>query len=217
VDSVKVIGEAIRRCAQPPGVLVQAAGQAIYGDEGESRCDETTPAGEGFLVETSLLWEKAFNESPTPSTRRVLVRIGFVLSESGGALKKLATLTRWGLGGRVGSGRQYISWIHATDMSRVFLSAIERNDIEGVFNASAPNPVTNTEFMRELRRALHRPWSPPAPVWAVRVGAWLMKTDARLALTGRPCMPKRLLEKGFTFCFPNLRDALREIYEPAEL
>src|SRR6266850_4673038 len=143
VDSVKVIGEAIRRCNQPPDVLVQAAGQAIYGDEGESRCDETTPPGEGFLVETSLLWEKAFNESPTPSTRRVLVRIGFVLSESGGALKKLATLTRWGLGGRVGSGRQYISWIHATDMSRVFLSAIERNDIEGVFNASAPKPVTN--------------------------------------------------------------------------
>src|SRR5258705_8984851 len=130
-------------------------------------------------------------------------------------LDLLAKMVRWGFGGSSGNGKQYVSWLHLADMNRIFMGAIERDDLEGAFNASAPNPVTNTEFMRELRRALHRPWSPPAPVWAVRVGAWLMKTDARLALTGRPCMPKRLLEKGFTFCFPNLRDALREIYEPA--
>ena len=212
VNSVRIIGEAIRRCAQPPRVLVQASGQAIYGDYGETVCDETTPPGEGFLVETCLQWEKAFNDSFTPSTRRVLVRIGFVLSDGGGALKKLAALTRWGLGGRVGNGRQYISWIHAKDMTRIFMSAIERNNIEGVFNASAPFPVTNAEFMRELRRALHRPWSPPVPTWAVHLGAWLMKTEARLALTGRPCIPKRLLEQNFAFLFPKLGDALQEIY-----
>jgi uncharacterized protein (TIGR01777 family) len=212
VSSVKIIGEAIRRCAQPPGVLVQAAGQAIYGDYGETVCDETTPPGEGFLVETCLFWEKAFDESSTPATRRVLVRIGFVLSREGGGLTKLASIVRLGLGGRVGSGRQYISWIHATDITRIFMSAIERYDMKGVFNASAPEPVTNTQFMAQLRKALHRPWSPPVPVWAVKLGAWLMGTDPRLALTGRPCVPKRLLAEGFAFSFPKLPEALREIY-----
>ncbi len=211
VNSVKVIGEAIRRCKQSPRVFVQAAGQAIYGDEGETVCDESTPPGEGFLVETCLAWEKAFNDSPT-SSRRVLVRIGFVLSETGGALTKLATLVRWGLGGRVGSGSQFISWIHANDLTRIFLSAIERDDMEGIYNASAPNPVTNAEFMRLLRRALHRPWSPPAPVWAVHLGAWLMRTEPRLALVGRPCVPKRLLEKGFNFSFSDLPGALEDIF-----
>jgi uncharacterized protein (TIGR01777 family) len=216
VNSVKAIGEAIRRCVEPPKVFVQAAGQAIYGDEGESVCDEATAPGEGFLMETCVRWEQAFNESPTPSTRRVLVRIGFVLSGSGGALEKLTPLVKWGLGGRVGSGRQHISWVHASDMTRMFLAAIERDDLNGVFNASAPNPVTNAELMRELRRALHRPWSPPAPVWAVRLGSWLMRTEPRLALTGRPCVPKRLLESGFKFLFSNLREALQEIYGPKE-
>jgi len=212
VESVKVMGEAIRRCAQPPRVLVQASSLAIYGDPGERWCDEGTVAGAGFPAETCLLWEKAFNESPTPKTRRVLLRIGFVLGRSGGALNVLGRLTRWGLGGRVGSGRQYISWLHERDMTRIFLAAIEREEMVGVFNASGPDPVTNAEFMKELRRALHRPWSPPAPAWAVHIGSWLLRTEACLALTGRRCTPKRLLEHGFTFAFPDLEEALREIY-----
>lgn len=212
VDAVQVIAEAIRRCAQPPRVFVQAAGQAIYGERADQWCDEHEPPGQGFLVVTCRLWEKAFNESPTPATRRVLMRIGFVMSEKGGALARLAPLAKWGLGGAAGSGRQFISWIHIADMNHIFRFAIESEGVKGVFNASAPNPVTNAEFMRELRRALHRPWSPPVPAWAVRVGAWLMGTDPRLALTGCRCTPKRLLEQGFEFGFPSLREALNDIY-----
>jgi len=110
VNSVKVIGEAIRRCKEPPRVLVQAAGQGIYGDEGEGLCDEGTRPGEGFLVKTCLLWEKAFNESPTPDTRRVLVRIGFVLSQGGGGLPELGKLVKWGLGGRVDEEVSKLKW-----------------------------------------------------------------------------------------------------------
>jgi uncharacterized protein (TIGR01777 family) len=212
VDSVRCVAEAIRRCNDPPVVFVQAAGQSIYGERGDHLCDEAEPPGEGFLAGTCRLWEQAFESSATPATRRVLLRIGFVLSGGGGALKKLASLTKWGLGGQAGSGGQYISWIDLADMVRCFLFAIERQDAKGVFNACAPNPVTNAEFMRELRRALHRPWSPPAPVWAVRVGALLMRTDPRLALTGCRCEPRHLLEKGFTFRFTSLRESLEDIY-----
>jgi uncharacterized protein (TIGR01777 family) len=212
VNSVRVIGEAIRASPNPPPVLVQAASLAIYGDAGDRWCDENTSPGSGFPVETCLLWEKAFEESPTPQTRRVILRIGFVLGKSGGALQTLARLAKLGLGGTVGNGRQFISWIHCLDMNRLFTYAIEQVQMSGAFNATGPQPVTNAEFMRELRRAVHRPWSPPAPSWAVHIGSRLMGTEASLALTGRRCAPKRLQENGFNFKFSAVREALAEIY-----
>jgi uncharacterized protein (TIGR01777 family) len=212
VNSVRVIGEAIHACSKPPRVLVQAASLAIYGDTGDRWCDESTSPGDGFPVETCLLWEKAFEESPTPQTRRVILRIGFVLGKSRGALQTLGRLAKLGLGGTVGNGRQYISWIHCLDMTRLFFAAIEQEQMSGVFNATGPQPVTNAEFMRELRRAVHRPWSPPVPTWAVHIGSRLMGTEACLALTGRRCVPKRLQDFGFDFNFPMLREALADIY-----
>jgi uncharacterized protein (TIGR01777 family) len=148
----------------------------------------------------------------TPRTRHVLLRIGFVLGIEGGALQVLARLTKWGLGGTAGSGRQFVNWIHVSDLCRVFLAALEDEAMQGVFNASGPQPVTNAEFMRELRKVLHRPWSPPAPAWMVRLGAWLMGSEGRLALTGRCCIPARLLERGFKFEFSELVGALNSFY-----
>lgn len=212
VNSVRVIGEAIHACSNPPAVLVQSSSLAIYGDAGDRWCDESSSCGEGFPVETCLLWEKAFEESATPPTRRVVLRIGLVLGKSGGALKTLAPLAKLGLGGTIGKGRQYMSWIHSLDMNRLFLAAIEQEQMSGVFNATGPQPATNAEFTRELRRALHRPWSPPVPNWAVHIGSFLMGTEACLALTGHRCAPKRLQELGFSFNFPKLREALADIY-----
>ena len=212
VDSVKAVAEAIRGCARPPSVFVQCGSLALYGNAGERWCDEGSPPGADFPAETCLLWEKAFEDSPTPETRRVLLRIGFVLGKGGGALEMMARLARWGLGGTVGNGRQYISWVHCADMNRIFEVAIDRTDLEGVFNVSTPNPVTNARFMRELRRALRRPWSPPVPVWAVRLGCWLMETEPCLALTGRRCAPRRLVEHGFNFKLPELSEALGHLY-----
>ncbi|HEY2953435.1 MAG TPA: TIGR01777 family oxidoreductase [Verrucomicrobiae bacterium] len=212
VNSVKVMDEAILQCAQPPKALVQAGSLALYGDAGDRWCDETAPSGEGFPAETCLLWEQAFSAAQSPRTRRVVLRIGFALGKDGGALGVLAKLTKWFLGGTVASGRQYISWIHWSDLNQMFLSSIERDDVEGAFNATGPNPATNAEFMRELRQVLKRPWSPPAPVWAVKMGCRLMSTEASLALTGRRCVPRKFVENGFVFKFPELKPALADIF-----
>lgn len=212
VESVQAVGEAIRRCATPPKVWVQASSLAIYGDSGERICDESAPHGEGFPVETCELWEAALNREATPHTRKVVLRIGFVLDRGRGALATLEKLVRAFLGGRVASGRQFISWIHWRDMNAMFRWAVELPDIEGVFNATAPAPVTNAEFMAHLRRALRRPWSPPAPRLAVHVGAFFMRTEAMLALTGRRCVPQRFMDKGFKFRFPELAGALSDVY-----
>jgi uncharacterized protein (TIGR01777 family) len=212
VDSVKAIAEAIRRAGTPPEVLVQAGSLAIYGDPGERDCDEASPPGTGFSAETCVAWEEAFAGDAIAATRRVLFRIGFVLGRDGGALEMLARLTRRFLGGRVGSGQQYISWLHVRDMIRIALWAIDSVDASGVFNATGPNPVTNETFMRALRHALRRPWSPPTPAWAVALGARFMDTEPSLALEGRKCVPKRLSEQGFVFEFPELGPALGEIF-----
>ncbi len=212
VDSVKAVGAAIARCSRPPEVLVQAASLAIYGDAGDRICDETSPAGSGFTVECCAQWELAWSEARSEKTRQVLLRIGIALGANGGALEVLGNLTKWLLGGTVGSGDQYVSWLHLRDLNRIFLAAIEEPEMSGVFNATSPNPVTNREFMREMRRALHRPWSPPAPSWAVRIGSFLMGTEASLALTGRRCIPKRLQERGFRFEMPDLPGTLRDLF-----
>ena len=212
VDSVRILGEAIRRCLQPPKFFVQLAGVGIYGDKGERICDETTAPGDDFVSEVCKKWEAAFDSIDSPNTRKVLLRLGVVLGRNGGFLHILSRLTRWFLGGQVGDGRQYISWIHIADLSRIILHAIDQERLTDVFNATAPNPVTNAELMRELRRALHRPWSPPVPEFAARIGSRLMGTEASLALVSQRCIPKRLLEKNFVFEFPNVRQALANIY-----
>jgi TIGR01777 family protein len=212
VDSVRILGEAIGRCMQPPKVFVQLAGVGIYGDKGGRICDETTAPGDDFVSEVCKKWETAFDSVDSPNTRKVLLRLGVVLGRNSGFLHVLTRLTRWLLGGQVGEGRQYVSWIHIADLSRMILQAIDQEQLTGVFNATAPNPVTNAEFMRALRCALHRPWSPPVPEFAARIGSWLMGTEASLALVSQRCVPKRFLEKNFEFEFPNLREALANIY-----
>jgi len=212
IDSVRVLGQAIGQCERPPKVFVQVAGVGIYGDKGERICDETTPPGDDFVTKVCEKWETAFDSVDAPNTRKVLLRLGVVLGPNGGFLEVLGRLTRWFLGGQVGSGRQYISWIHITDLSRMVLASIENQEFSGTFNATSPAPVTNAEFMRELRRALHRPWSPSVPEFAARIGSWLMGTEAGLALVSQRCIPKRFLENGFNFEFATLREALTNIF-----
>ncbi len=211
VASVEVLGEAIRRCNLPPQSFIQATAVGFYGDSGDKVCDESTPPGSGFLGDTCRQWERAVADSLTPGVRRAVIRLGVVLGRNGGAFPPLASLARWFLGGAVGSGRQYLSWLHLADAVRIFVAAITRDDMSGVYVAASPNPVSNGDFMRELRTAMHRPWSPPVPALAVHFASLLTGINADLALIGQRCQPQRLLEQGFAFEFPELGAALREL------
>ncbi len=213
VNSVRAIDQACRQCKQPPSVLVQAASLAIYGDPDDRICDETAPHGTGFSVEVCEAWEGAFFAGVAAGeARRVALRIGFVLGRDGGALKPLANLARWFLGGAAGSGRQYISWVHIDDFSAMCRWAIENPQAQGAYNATGPAPATNAEFMRALRATLGRPWAPPTPAWAVKLGArFIIRADPDLALGGRRCVPRRLLDEGFAFRHTDLGASLREL------
>ena len=217
VDAVTVMAEATNKAERRPRVLIQASTTAIYGHTADDWCDESQPPGHdtpgsAIPVRTASQWEDAFNAHPTPGVRRVLMRISFVLGKDGGALQTLARLTRCFLGGAAGNGKQYISWIHMEDCCRIVADAIDHDDMEGTYNLATPFPERNKDFMRELRRALHRPWSPPTPAIMVRLGCFLMRTEPVLALTGRRVTPKRLLERGFEFRYAKLPEALRAVY-----
>ena len=210
-QAVRAVNQAINRCTRPPPVLIQASTTAIYGDAGERICDESTPPGEGIPVHTATKWERAFESIPTPHTRRVILRMPFVLGRDGGVLGMLATMARCFLGGTVAHGRQYISWVHIDDLLRIVLRAIEDERMTGIYITATPGAVTNAEFMRELRRAVRRPWSPPVLAVMVRFGCFLLRTEPVLALTGRRAIPKRLAELGFRFEHPDLPEALRSL------
>ncbi len=154
-------------------------------------------------------WEQAAKTAT--AGRQVIFRMSLVLDKNTPVLDRLTMLVRLGLGGRIGTGRQWVSWIHVRDMLRA-LRFVMANEINGVVNVTSPNPVQNHTLMEELRRHLNRPWSPPTPVPLVRLGAWLMGSDPEIALTGRRCIPARLIEAGFDFEYPDLPGALDDLF-----
>lgn len=211
VDSVRILTDAILQAENPPKVFVQAASLAIYGDTTKVS-DENASPGEGFSVEVCKLWEAEFFKCELPATRKVLFRIGFVLEKNGGALESLEKITKFYLGGTIGSGKQYISWLHIKDLNRMFDFALENETAQGIYNATSVNPATNAEFMKTLRDAMGMPWSPPVPAFAVKIGANLiMRADPSLALTGRNCVPKKLLDENFQFEYTDLKQTLEQI------
>jgi uncharacterized protein (TIGR01777 family) len=211
INSVQTLAAALEQVKIPPKVWVQASAVGFYGDTGENLCEEFAPNGDDVLAHICHDWEAVFNAAVVPKTRKVTLRMGFVLGRSGGAFPVLARLTRLFLGGPAGKGRQYISWIHLADVVRIMITAVENGRMFGIYNAVAPVAVTNAEFMAELRRALRRPWSPPVPVFAVKLGAELVGSEPSLALVSQRCEPKRLRDSGFRYQFSGLAPALRDL------
>ncbi|MFK7959555.1 MAG: epimerase [Phycisphaerales bacterium] len=215
VEATNVLGRAVAAAESPPPVWVQMSTAHRYGDPPQLVCDEDSAFGEGLAPAVGAAWEDALDRvAPDPSVcRRVILRTSFVLGRDKGALKRLAGLARIGLGGTVGHGRQGISWIHEADMNRLFVRAIEDASMQGAYIATAPNPVSNREFMRALRRVVGMPIGLPAPALGVALGArWILRTDPELALLGRYCVSRRLRDEGFVFDHPEVGPALDDLY-----
>jgi len=213
VEATTVLGQALRTIENPPPVWVQMSTAHRYGDPPKLVCDEDSAFGCGLAPLVGEAWENAFSNAVLPNMRQVILRTSFVLGRNGGALHRLTKLARWGLGGTVGHGCQGISWIHENDMNRLFAQAIIDETMQGAYIATAPNPVSNAEFMRTLRKAVRCPIGLPAYRWMVRIGApLLMRTDPELALCGRYCVSRRLKEERFEFEFPEIQSAITNLF-----
>lgn len=212
VDATLVLGQAVGAASTPPPVWVQMSTAHIYGDPPVTRVTEDSEPGYGLAPYVGQAWEGAFERAAPAGIRKVVLRTSFVLGRSEGALRRLERITRWGLGGTVGHGRQGISWIHETDMNRLFLRGLTDKSMSGMYIATAPEPVSNAEFMRALRKALRVPIGLPAAAWMVRLASPVLRTDPELALYGRYCTSRRLAEEGFEFEYPEVAGALNALY-----
>lgn len=210
VDTSRSLVEAIAAlpAEQRPRVLVSASATGFYGDRGDEVVDESSPAGSGFLADVCRAWEAEIQRAEPLVQRAVCVRIGVVLGRGGGALGPLLPVFRLGVGGKVGSGRQWFSWIHLEDMVRLLHFAITADAARGVLNGTAPEPVTNAEFTRVLAAAVHRPAILPAPAAVLRLALGEMAT---ILLGGQRVEPRATLAAGFTFRFPHLAGALADL------
>ncbi|MCP3964414.1 MAG: TIGR01777 family protein [bacterium] len=205
VLGTKLIAEAVA-LADPPPALVSASAIGIYGDRGEEAVSEQSPVGEGFLADVCRQWEAATLPAADAGARVVNLRIGMVLSRYGGALARMLTPFRLGMGGVIGNGRQAVSWIHLEDLVGVVGHALAEGDLSGPVNAVSPRPVTNRELTAALGRVLRRPTVIPLPAAMVRLIFGEMG-DALLLASTR-VEPRRLLGSGFSFRFPDLAAAL---------
>jgi uncharacterized protein len=207
VRSTRALAEALAGLRQLPRVLLVASGTGIYGNRGDEVLDESSAVGAGFLADLCHAWEEAARPAKEAGIRVVHLRCGVVLGGGAGALEKMLPIFRLGLGGKLGSGRQWMSWVALADVIRAVLFLLEQETLADAINIVAPNPVTNAEFARALGRAVHRPAAFPAPAFALRVAFGEMADKALLA--SQRAVPKRLLDAGFVFQHPTIDDALR--------
>lgn len=217
--TVRLVGLAVGELVEVPKAWIQLSSLARFGDPGEQVVDESTPPPDHGLrqqVEVCRRWEQAYEDASNGIDRRVLIRPGIGLGGTGDpATAQLARLARFGLGGPVGSGRQWVSWIAAADLFEVLAQAVTDQTMSGIYHTTSPNPVRNAELMAAYRSAVGRGFGLPSPSLITTVGAWLLGSDPALALTGRRCVPVRLLEHGFEFSGVNLNDVVAKAINEA--
>ncbi len=219
VDSTRVLGEAIAHCNTPPAVWLNASTATIYKHTFDQPMDEATgvtgatpEAKDEFSIEVARAWEETLYEAPTPATRKVALRTAMVFATGkGGVYRTLRGLTRWGLGGAIAGGHQFISWIHEDDFCNSVKWLIDGDDFNGPVNLASPNPIPQREMMRIIRRECGVPFGLPATRRMLEVAAFVHRTEAELIIKSRRVVPGRLLAAGFQFHFPRMEDAVREI------
>jgi uncharacterized protein (TIGR01777 family) len=194
--------------AGTPKVLVNASAIGFYGPHGDEEVTEETPPGDDTLARLCVDWEKAARAAEAAGVRVALIRIGVVLDRAGGALRQMLTPFKLGFGGPVGSGKQWVSWIHHQDLIGILTLALDQAEARGPINGTAPNPLTNKAFSRALGRALHRPSFLPVPGFALRLRFGQV---AEVLTTGQRVLPRRALALGYRFRFPDIDAALRDV------
>jgi uncharacterized protein (TIGR01777 family) len=209
VRGTKLLAEFFATSQNKPRIIVSASAIGIYGDRGDALVDETSAPGTGFLADVVKQWEEATVAAADAGIRVASVRLGVVLSAAGGALKKVLLPFRMGLGGVIGSGKQYMSWVGLDDVVEMIQHVIVNDLLQGPVNLVSPNAISNREFTRLLGHALHRPTLFPMPAFAVRIAFGEMADDLLLASTR--VVPKKLMESGYTFRYPNLEEMLKHI------
>jgi uncharacterized protein len=207
VQATSLLARTIAALPNKPNLLVNASAVGIYGDRGDEELDERSAAGAGFLANVCRDWEAATAPASDSGIRVAMLRTGVVLARDGGALPKLLLPFRLGLGGRIGSGRQWFSWIALGDVVRAVLHIVDDAALAGPIDIVSPNPVRNTDLARTLGRVLHRPTLIPVPAWAIRLALGRMGVESLLA--SQRARPARLVERGFSFEQPTLESAVR--------
>jgi uncharacterized protein len=222
VQSTRVVGQAIENAKQPPPVWLQASTATIYAHRYDAPNDERTgilgghepdaPETWRFSIEVADAWEAAAREARVPTTRQVLMRSAMIMSpDRGGVFDTLYRLVRLGLGGPAAGGRQFVSWIHHQDFARAVMWLVDHPELAGPVNISAPNPLPQSQFMSDLRRAASVPVGLPATHWMLEVGAFFLRTETELVLKSRRVVPGRLIEAGFEFAYPKWPDAAKDL------
>jgi uncharacterized protein len=207
-----ILGEALKFNNHQPDVWINAASATIY----EASFDQPNTEANGiigndFSMNVCKAWEQSFFEMKAAAKRMIAMRISIVLGKDGGAYPELVNITKKGLGGTTGNGQQMVSWVHALDFARMIKWFIQNPNAEGIYNCSAPNPITNKELMKQLRKKLNVGIGIPAPAWLLEIGTFFLSTESELVLKSRFVLPERALKEGFVFKYQNLGDALTNI------
>ena len=224
VNSTRVVGEAIAGCANPPRVWLNSSTATLYKhtfgkphDESSREMDSAKDAKDAFSVEVAQAWERALNEAITPRTRKVALRTSMVLGfGQNSVFPVLRRLTRFGLGGKQGSGKQFVSWIHEEDFCRAVEWILSHEELAGPVNVCAPNPLPNAEMMKLFRELGRMPFGLPATKWMLEIGAFLLRTETELIIKSRRVIPRRLVESGFQFLHETFRDAAEDLIKKME-
>lgn len=209
IGTEKIV-EAIAQAAQKPKILINTSAIGYYGTSETATYDETSHAGNDFLAEVCEKWEAAANQAQVYGTRTVILRFGIVLAKEGGALAKMLLAFNTLVGGPLGTGKQWVSWIHHDDLVSLIDTALTRDDWQGIYNGTAPHPVTMGELSSTLGAVIHRPAWLPVPAFVLQL---LLSDGAKVVLEGQKVLPKRTEAAGFTFNFPTVKAALTDLLQ----
>ncbi len=209
LDAGQAVTEAVKSAKIKPRVVVQASAVGFYGARGDDILDESSSPGEGFLTEVTKKWEQSTQEVESLNVRRVIIRSGVVLGGEGGALQRLVKPFRFFVGGPMGNGKQWFSWIHLEDELNAIIFLLNKENLKGEFNLTAPDPLIQKDFARILGKTLGRPSWFPVPSFVLRLG--LGKMAEEMVLVSQRVVPQRLLDSGYRFLYPDVKSALKDI------